>query len=188
MCSMVIVYYPGDGLEGEEEYRLTYSFLIRTILSRCSDKAPRWVHTSYLHTLTPYTTHLFLSPSLSFFLPLSLPFFLLPSPFSLPQAHVHTTSLPPLCSVCGKALSCLASAANSDCPDVMEAVKMCVQARTVTDPLLATPTGMSHDSTSMSHDISLLTLELFCYIIAVYVCRFKWESCVVNGETKVDSW
>ncbi|XP_064384274.1 condensin-2 complex subunit D3-L-like isoform X2 [Halichondria panicea] len=73
---------PSDGLEGEEEYRLTHGFLVRTILSRCSDKAP---------------------------------------------------------SVCGRGLSCLASAAGSSSQEVVEAVRRTVQSRTVMDPLLATP-------------------------------------------------
>ena len=33
--------YTGS-LSGEDEYRLNYKFLIRMVLSRCSDKAPRY--------------------------------------------------------------------------------------------------------------------------------------------------
>ena len=38
---------PWEGeMEGEEEYRLSYKFLMRIVLSRCSDKAPRCVVTT----------------------------------------------------------------------------------------------------------------------------------------------
>lgn len=54
-----------------------------------------------------------------------------------------------LCSVRGRALVCLASAAGSESSEVTNAVKRSVFYHTVTDPLLAPPYSSGESSTSL---------------------------------------
>ena len=47
---------PAGSLSGEEEYRLSYKYLIKMALSRCSDKAPSSVYCTCisLYSIYPY--------------------------------------------------------------------------------------------------------------------------------------
>ena len=62
-----------------------------------------------------------------------------------------TCSLSP--SVCGRSLTCLASAADSKSRDVVEAVRRSVQSRMAVDPLIATPSS-TFQYTSDTHYIT----------------------------------
>ena len=42
MILFVFFFFAVGSLSGETEYRLTYKFLVKMVLSRCSDKAPRY--------------------------------------------------------------------------------------------------------------------------------------------------
>ena len=48
----VLLSVVAGSLSGDEEYRLSYKYLLKTALSRCSDKAPSSVHTLYMYS--PY--------------------------------------------------------------------------------------------------------------------------------------
>ena len=55
VCVCVCVCVMPGSLSGEEEYRLSYKYLIKIALSRCSDKAPSSVHTPHTHTEIDHT-------------------------------------------------------------------------------------------------------------------------------------
>ena len=70
------------------------------------------------------------------------------------NAHVHQISnfvfqmilslMLCVCSVRGRALGCVASAASSERSEVVSALRMCISTQTASDPLVAGEKGLTH--------------------------------------------